>query len=60
MGIGREAANRNAVGDELLAVLPIDGKPWYKRAHLVKLHFCVFSLMMFCRYTANTPRKSIC
>lgn len=41
------------MGDELLAVLPRDGKPWYRKAHLVKLHFCVFSLMMFCTSIAE-------
>lgn len=48
MGSGDDKATKKAVGDELLAVLPKDGIPWYKKAHLLKLHFCVFSLVMFC------------
>lgn len=40
--------SKAAVGDELAAVLP-DG-PWYKRDHLLKLNFCIISLVLFCRY----------
>ncbi|KKY27969.1 putative sugar transporter [Phaeomoniella chlamydospora] len=37
----------NAVGDALTAVLPQDGKPWYKRGHLIALNFAIISLVMF-------------
>ncbi|KAM0720702.1 hypothetical protein Q7P37_004839 [Cladosporium fusiforme] len=47
MGSGGDTATKKAVGDDLLAVLPNDGIPWYKKTHLLKLHFCVFSLVMF-------------
>ncbi|KAM0709861.1 hypothetical protein Q7P35_003903 [Cladosporium inversicolor] len=47
MGKDGDTATKKAVGDELLAVLPKDGLPWYKKAHMLKLHFCVFSLVMF-------------
>lgn len=56
MGSGESNANKKAVGDELLAVLPKDGVPWYKKTHMLKLHFCVFSLVMFCEYSSSrTP-----
>ena len=48
MGQDGDSATQKAVGNELLAVLPKDGLPWYKKAHMLKLHFCVFSLVMFC------------
>lgn len=48
MGQDGDSATQKAVGNELLAVLPEDGLPWYKKAHMLKLHFCVFSLVMFC------------
>ena len=48
MGQDEDTATQKAVGNELLAVLPKDGLPWYKKAHMLKLHFCVFSLVMFC------------
>lgn len=51
MGNDGEAATKRAVGSELLAVLPKDGQPWYKKTHMLKLHFCVFSLVMFCVFT---------
>lgn len=40
-------AATKAVGADLVSVLPNDGLPWYKKPHLVKLHFCVFSLILF-------------
>jgi hypothetical protein len=48
MGSDSDAATKRAVGEELLAVLPRDGIPWYKKGHMLKLHFCVLSLVMFC------------
>ncbi|KPM39521.1 hypothetical protein AK830_g7040 [Neonectria ditissima] len=35
-----------AVGQELAAVLPDTG-PWYKQKHLVRLNFCILSMIMF-------------
>jgi hypothetical protein len=40
-------AATKAVGADLTSVLPNDGLPWYKKPHLVKLHLCVFSLILF-------------
>jgi hypothetical protein len=51
MGSGSDAATNRAVGGELLAVLPRDGIPWYKKGHMLKLHFCVLSLVMFCEFS---------
>lgn len=51
MGQDGDTATQRAVGSELLAVLPKDGLPWYKKAHMLKLHFCVFSLIMFCMFS---------
>jgi hypothetical protein len=51
MGSDSDAATKRAVGGELLAVLPRDGIPWYKKGHMLKLHFCVLSLVMFCKFS---------
>ncbi|OQO06602.1 hypothetical protein B0A48_08387 [Cryoendolithus antarcticus] len=40
-------ATQQAVGNDLLAVLPNDGRKWYQRGHIVYLQFCLFSLIMF-------------
>ncbi|USW48591.1 Putative major facilitator, sugar transporter, major facilitator superfamily [Septoria linicola] len=42
-----QKARSNAIGDELLAVLPADDKPWYRKWHLVKLNLCILSLVLF-------------
>lgn len=55
MGFKGDKATQKAVGTELLAVLPQDGVPWYKKAHMVKLHFCTFSLVMFCKSLPYSP-----
>lgn len=36
-----------AVGADMAAVLPQDGRPWYKKTHLLKLNFCMLSLILF-------------
>ncbi|TEA16386.1 Lactose permease [Colletotrichum sidae] len=36
-----------AVGHELASVLPNDGVPWWRKAHLVRLNFCIASFMLF-------------
>ncbi|KAH7401213.1 general substrate transporter [Pyrenochaeta sp. MPI-SDFR-AT-0127] len=46
MGIAKANVRSNGVNDELSAVLP-DSRPWYTKAHLIKLHFCIGSLMLF-------------
>ncbi|KAH7083007.1 sugar transporter [Paraphoma chrysanthemicola] len=46
MGIAKITARGKGLNDELLAVLP-DNKPWYTKPHLLKLHFCIFSLILF-------------
>ncbi|RDW71805.1 hypothetical protein BP5796_07839 [Coleophoma crateriformis] len=40
-------AGANSVGEDLAAVLPKNQGPWYKQAHLWKLNFCIFSLILF-------------
>lgn len=35
-----------SVGAELAAVLPVDGKPWYKKRNQVFLNFCIMSLFL--------------
>jgi len=50
MGASRSGSRSDAANNELAAVLP-DDKPWYTKSHLVKLHFCIFSLVMFCEFT---------
>lgn len=39
------------VGPELAAVLPQDGQPWYKNRGILKLNFCILSVVMFCKNT---------
>lgn len=41
------AENPGTTHDELEAVLPKDGKPWYIKSYLVKTNICVISLMLF-------------
>jgi MFS family permease len=41
--------SQNGLNDGLLAVLP-DSKPWYTKSHLIKLHFCILFLSLFCKY----------
>ena len=55
--MGFSNANQSkSVGDDLAAVLPKDAGPWYSQRHLLKLNFCIFSLVMFCRFdTPQTP-----
>lgn len=51
MGVAKaNARNDGAKGakDDLLAVLP-DNRAWYTKSHLIKLHFCIGSLVLFCR-----------
>ncbi|KAM6524487.1 hypothetical protein FALCPG4_010099 [Fusarium falciforme] len=42
-----KSSEARSAGVELAAVLPNDGIPWYKHKHLVKVNFCVMSLMLF-------------
>jgi MFS family permease len=41
------AESPRSTNDELEAVLPKDGVPWYKKSYLVKTNICVISLMLF-------------
>ena len=45
-----DASKSKAVGDELATVLPKDSRPWYKQRHLLRLNFCIISLVMYCKY----------
>jgi MFS family permease len=48
MGIFKSSSSgRKTVGAELAAVLPDDPRPWFKQPHLLKLNFCILSLVMF-------------
>ncbi|KAF2212457.1 hypothetical protein CERZMDRAFT_106187 [Cercospora zeae-maydis SCOH1-5] len=44
--MGREA-QLNATSGGLVAVLPADNKPWYTKPHLIKLNYCILSLVLF-------------
>lgn len=35
------------------SVLPSDGRPWYRRAHLLRLNFIILSLVLFCKSYDN-------
>ncbi|KAF4976380.1 hypothetical protein FZEAL_6941 [Fusarium zealandicum] len=37
---------KSAVGDDLAAVLPQDGVPWYKKTHLLRLNFYALSMAL--------------
>lgn len=52
MGIMTTTKSRT-VGHELAAVLPQTGQPWYKNGGLLKLNFCIFSIIMFCKSTSG-------
>lgn len=39
-------------GGDLAAIEPPG--PWYTKAHLVRLNFCILSLILFCEYTYDT------
>lgn len=41
------AQNPRSTNDELHAVLPKDGTPWWKKSYLIKTNICVLSLMLF-------------
>lgn len=41
-------AEANAIGKDLLAVLPNDNIPWWKKGHLIRLNFSILSLVLFC------------
>jgi hypothetical protein len=49
--MGFTMASSKKVGPELASVLPTD-KPWYKNSGLLKLNFCLLSLIQFCKYMA--------
>jgi hypothetical protein len=55
MGIAKVTARSKSVNDDLLAVLP-DNRPWYTKAHLIKLHFCIASLILFCKLPPQDSR----
>ncbi|KKY28048.1 putative sugar transporter [Diplodia seriata] len=40
-------AATKVVGAELAAVLPADQPPWYRRRNLLRLNFCLISLILF-------------
>ena len=47
--MGVAAAHDKAIDSELLAVLPTDKRPWYRKSHLLKLNLCILSLVLFCK-----------
>jgi hypothetical protein len=42
---------------ELAAILANDHRPWYKRSDLLKLNFCLVSLVLFCKL--HTPQQPL-
>ncbi|CAI7600619.1 unnamed protein product [Penicillium glandicola] len=48
MGVSHaNTASKPAVVDQLSTVLPSDGVPWWKKGHLLRLNFIIFSLVMY-------------
>ncbi|EOD51127.1 putative sugar transporter protein [Neofusicoccum parvum UCRNP2] len=45
--LSQKANARKAVGDELAAVLPQTSQPWYRKTNLLRLNFCILSLVLF-------------
>ncbi|KAL1636199.1 hypothetical protein SLS58_009893 [Diplodia intermedia] len=43
----KDARNSKVVGAELAAVLPADQPPWYRQRNLLRLNFCLISLILF-------------
>lgn len=50
-------ADVDAIGRQLLDVLPRDDVAWYRKPHLLRLNFSILSLVLFCMSTllARTP-----
>lgn len=56
MGAGKaDTTIHSMAADELTRVLP-EGS-WYKRGHMIKLNFCIISLVLFCKYW-SLPKDS--
>ena len=45
--VAEVAETPRSTNDELEAVLPKDGTPWYRKSYLIKTNICVISLMLF-------------
>ena len=45
--VAEVAETPRSTNDELEAVLPKDGIPWYRKSYLIKTNVCVISLMLF-------------
>lgn len=45
--VAEVAVTPRSTNDELEAVLPKDGIPWYRKSYLIKTNICVISLMLF-------------
>ncbi|KAK7700718.1 hypothetical protein SLS57_012032 [Botryosphaeria dothidea] len=45
--IAGKVAARKTAGDKVASVLPRDLKPWYLRPKLVRLNFCIVSMVLF-------------
>jgi hypothetical protein len=49
MGVSEAQTKASETVDQQLAsVLPSDGKPWYRKTHLLRLNFIVLSLCLLC------------
>ncbi|KXJ87182.1 general substrate transporter [Microdochium bolleyi] len=46
MGASDNTKAEDTVAHQLASVLPDDGKPWYRKAHLVRLNYIVLSLVL--------------
>lgn len=58
--MGAKKAETDAIGHELLAVLPNDNIPWYKKPHLLRLNFSLLSLVLFCWFLQSMILSSLC
>jgi hypothetical protein len=57
MGIVTTTKSRT-VGHELAAVLPKSNQPWYNNGGLLKLNFCIASIIMFCETLSRLTHLS--
>lgn len=48
MTASKSDTRRKSVGEGISAVLPSDGKAWFKIGHLIRLNLIIISLVLFC------------
>ena len=47
LNMGVKNIQEKAIGREMAQYIPQDGKPWFKKPHLLRLNFYLFSLFLF-------------